>query len=108
MQPYITQCRLQAALQCPSPELPIKSNYLVSQKAPLPNPVPNNTDQDSSTDRESFTIDAKSSPDRDTEYDDLTDAPPVEDFIDQVWTYDTAGGKGTSRLVSLKSTYLPL
>jgi hypothetical protein len=112
MQPYIMQCRIQAALQCSSPEPPIKKELPIQTEPPIrksrsmphkvPPPIvnPEPTNVDTSTDRESFTTDAKSSPDRDTEYGDLTDAPPVEDCIDQTWTYDDIGAKEASRFDS--------
>jgi len=102
MQPYIMQCRVQAALQCSPPEPPtrtepvpadppLRKSRSMPEKPPPPIANPVVTNVDSSTDRESFTTDAKSSPDGDTEYGDLTDGPPTEECTDQTWTYDSGG-----------------
>lgn len=110
MQPYIMQCRIQAALQCSSPEplirtdppvaadSPLRKSRSVQEKAPPPIVNPVTTNVDTSTDRESFTTDAKSSPDRDTEYGDLTDGPPADEGVDHPWNYDSVGGTENSRL----------
>lgn len=112
MQPYIMQCRIQAALQCSSPEplirtdppvaadSPLRKSRSVQEKAPPPIVNPVTTNVDTSTDRESFTTDAKSSPDRDTEYGDLTDGPPADEGVDHPWNYDSVGGTENSRLVT--------
>ncbi|KAG0596522.1 hypothetical protein M758_UG262300 [Ceratodon purpureus] len=109
MQPYIMQCRVQAALVCSSTETPIRTGTRIPADPPLrksrlmpekpPPPTVNQvtTNVDSSTDGESFSTDAKSSPDGDTEFGDLTDGPPAEECIDQTWTYDSIGGTETSR-----------
>lgn len=109
MQPYIMQCRVQAALQCSSPEPPVgkelnvqldpplRKSRSMPEKPPPPiaSPVPTNVD--SSSDRESFSTDAKSSPDADTEYGDLTDGPPTEECADPTWTYDSVGATENKR-----------
>lgn len=112
MQPYIMQCRVQAALQCSPPEPPIRTEPSVRANPPLrksrsmpekpPPPIVNPvvTNVDTSTDRESFTTDAKSSPDGDTEYGDLTDGPPTEECPDQTWTYDSVGDMENRRFQS--------
>jgi hypothetical protein len=116
MQPYIMQCRVQAALQCNSPEPPIRTEPLTPADPPLrnsrlmseksPPPILNQvtTNLDTSTDGESFSTDAKSSPDGDTEYGDLTDGPPTEECINQTWTYDSVRGTESSRLKSKSYT----
>lgn len=103
MQPYIMECRVQAALQSSPPEppirssrdrapadLPLRKSRSMPEKPPPPIAKPiATTNVDSSTDRESSTTDAKSSPDGDTEYGDLTDGTPTEGCTDQTWTYDS-------------------
>ena len=112
MQPYIMQCRVQAALQCNSPEPPIRtepcspSDPHLRKSRSMPEKPPSaivnqvTTNVDTSTDGESFTTDVKSSPDGDTEFGDLTDGPPTEECNDQTWTYDSVGGTESSRFRS--------
>lgn len=110
MQPFIMQCRVQAAFKCNPPEPPIgpelrvttdsvlRKSRPIAEKPPPVNSVVNNVD--TSTDGESFNTDAKSSPEGDTEFGDMTDGPPLEECIDQTWTYDSIGGAKSLRFKS--------
>lgn len=109
MEPYITQCRVQAALLCNCPDPAVRREPRVSDALSLrktrsmpgnsPLPILNQmtTNVDTSTDGESFMTDAKSSPDGDLEFGDLTDGPHMDECVDQTWTSACFAGTEGSR-----------
>jgi hypothetical protein len=91
MQLYVRQCQLQVPARCRHPEMPVRMSHTPLEKMGKSN-------VDTSTDTESITMSARSSPSVASEHGEMTNPSAAEEIRDQSWPDNTLGQKDALRL----------
>ncbi|CAM6050824.1 unnamed protein product [Sphagnum compactum] len=90
MQLYVRQCQLQVPAHCQHPEMPVRMSHTALEKMGKSN-------VDTSTDTESITMSARSSPSVASEHGEMTNPSAAEEIRDQSWPDNTLGQKDALR-----------